>query len=105
MSFHDLSHLNASVMALLRVPDKYAMEHGGWKTDKVIKSIHIRFLKNVKKIDTVIDNYFETAIGIKADDIGPKKYKAQLLLFDKDENSKTMEEFKPIIQHEMQHKK
>jgi integrase len=29
MTFHDLRHMNASVMAMLRIPDKYAMERGG----------------------------------------------------------------------------
>ena len=33
MTFHDLRHVNASVMAILRIPDKYAQERGGWKTD------------------------------------------------------------------------
>lgn len=39
MSFHDLRHVNASVMALLKIPDKYAMERGGWKTDSVMKIV------------------------------------------------------------------
>lgn len=29
MTFHDLRHINASVMLMLGVPDKYAMERGG----------------------------------------------------------------------------
>ena len=29
ITFHDLRHLNASVMALLHIPDKYAQERGG----------------------------------------------------------------------------
>lgn len=37
MTFHDLRHLNASVMAALRIPDKYAQERGGWKSDKIMK--------------------------------------------------------------------
>lgn len=35
MTFHDLRHVNASIMALLQMPDKYAMERGGWKTDSI----------------------------------------------------------------------
>ena len=30
ISFHDLRHVNASVMAMLKIPDKYAQERGGW---------------------------------------------------------------------------
>lgn len=30
ITFHDLRHLNASIMLALGVPDKYAMERGGW---------------------------------------------------------------------------
>jgi hypothetical protein len=30
--FHDLRHLNAAVMLKLSVPDKYALERGGWST-------------------------------------------------------------------------
>ena len=30
ITFHDLRHINASVMLALNVPDKYAMERGGW---------------------------------------------------------------------------
>ena len=33
--FHDLRHLNSSIMLQLNIPDKYAMERGGWSTDHV----------------------------------------------------------------------
>ena len=36
MTFHDLRHENASIMAMLKIPDKYAQERGGWKTDKIM---------------------------------------------------------------------
>ncbi len=105
MSFHDLRHLNASVMALLRVPDKYAMERGGWKTDKVMKKVYTHtFSAEREKVDTVIDNYFETVIGIKENDIDLKKYKAWLLLYDKPDNNESKKVFKAFMQHEMQHK-
>ena len=41
MAFHDLRHVNDSVMALLRVPDKYAQERGGWKSDHVMKKVYV----------------------------------------------------------------
>lgn len=60
MSFHDLRHVNASVMALLRVPDKYAQERGGWKTDKVMKNVYMQtFSEERERVDELIDSYFE----------------------------------------------
>lgn len=60
ITFHDLRHLNASVMALLRVPDKYAQERGGWKSDKVMKKIYMQtFSEERVNVDNLIDNYFE----------------------------------------------
>lgn len=61
MSFHDLRHVNASVMAMLRIPDKYAQERGGWKTDHVMKSVYTHTFSDERKIvDETIDNYFNT---------------------------------------------
>lgn len=60
ITFHDLRHLNASVMALLRIPDKYAQERGGWKSDKVMKDIYMQtFSEERERVDDVIDGYFE----------------------------------------------
>lgn len=39
MTFYDLRHLNASVIAMLQIPEKYAPELGGRKTDKVMKQV------------------------------------------------------------------
>lgn len=59
MSFHDLRHVNASVMALLRVPDKYAQERGGWKTDTVMKSVYQHtFSSEREAVDDLIDEFF-----------------------------------------------
>ena len=60
MTFHDLRHLNASVMALLRIPDKYAQERGGWKSDKIMKKVYTQtFPEERVKVDDMIDDYFE----------------------------------------------
>ena len=60
MTFHDLRHVNASVMALLRIPDKYAQERGGWKSDKVMKKVYQQtFSEERERVDNVIDQYFE----------------------------------------------
>lgn len=59
ITFHDLRHLNASVMALLRIPDKYAQERGGWKSDKVMKKIYMQtFPEERVRVDDTIDSYF-----------------------------------------------
>ena len=65
MTYHDLRHVNASVMALLQVPDKYAQERGGWKTDSVMKKVYTHtFGQERQKVDNMIDNYFQEQIGI-----------------------------------------
>lgn len=57
--FHDLRHLNASVMVALNVPDKYAMERGGWSTNKILQSVYQHtFSEERQKVDDVVDNYF-----------------------------------------------
>lgn len=59
MTFHDLRHMSASVMALLAIPDKYAMERGGWKTDKVMKGVYQHtFGLERQAVDQKIDAYF-----------------------------------------------
>ena len=38
--FHDLRHATASAMALLNIPDRYAMKIGGWDTPEMLHSIY-----------------------------------------------------------------
>lgn len=62
--FHDLRHMSASIMLQLGVPDKYAMERGGWKTDKVMKSVYQHtFSSGREKSDTKINEFFESIIS------------------------------------------
>jgi len=59
ITFHQLRHLNASVMLMLGVPDKYAMERGGWKTPHTMKKVYQHTFSNQRKIvDKKIDDYF-----------------------------------------------
>ncbi|MCQ5130328.1 tyrosine-type recombinase/integrase [Butyricicoccus faecihominis] len=59
MRFHDLRHLNASVMLQLGVPDKYAMERGGWSTNAVLQSVYQHTFSDKRKdVDAKIDKYF-----------------------------------------------
>jgi len=61
MTFHDLRHINASVMALLHVPDQYAMERGGWKTDSTMKKVYTHTFSDERRaVDATIDRYFES---------------------------------------------
>lgn len=60
ITFHDLRHINASVMAALRIPDKYAQERGGWASDRVMKDVYMQtFSEDRERYDDIIDNYFE----------------------------------------------
>lgn len=63
MTFHQLRHMNASVMELLKVPTKYAQERGGWKTDYTLKRVYQHtFRKEREAVDTTVNNFFETMI-------------------------------------------
>lgn len=62
-SFHDLRHLNASVMLALGIPDKYAMERGGWSSNNIMKSVYQHtFSEERKAADEKINNYFESVM-------------------------------------------
>lgn len=63
LSFHDLRHLNASVMNFLNFPTKLAQERGGWKTDYVMKSVYTHtFSEERDYYDGLINEYFEKNI-------------------------------------------
>ena len=63
MTFHDLRHVNASVMALLQLPDKYALERGGWKTDSIMKKVYTHtFSEHRKRADKTMDDFFEKTV-------------------------------------------
>jgi integrase len=60
VTFHDLRHVNASVMLQLGIPDKYAMERGGWSTTATLKRVYQEtFAEERKNVDAKIDSYFE----------------------------------------------
>ena len=63
ISFHDLRHVSASIMALLHIPDKYAQERGGWKSDRIMKTVYQQtFSAERIKVDDMMDAYFEHAM-------------------------------------------
>lgn len=66
MSFHDLRHMNASIMLMLGVPDKYAMERGGWSTDHVMKQVYMHTFDAARTaVDDKIDAYFTALLPEK----------------------------------------
>lgn len=68
ITFHDLRHLNASVMLLLNIPDKYAMERGGWSSNQTMKNIYQQTMKKEKTIyDDLINSYFSKIYDTKYD--------------------------------------
>lgn len=64
LRFHDLRHMCASVMLALNIPDKYAMERGGWSSPQVMKSVYQHtFTAEREAADEKIDNFFTDIIG------------------------------------------
>ena len=96
MSFHDLRHVNASVMSFLNIPDKYAMERGGWTTDKVMKGTYMQVYNAERiKVDDNIDNYFETTLLNKKE--VDEKYLAYLTLFGKSDCAESKKEYDEFV--------
>lgn len=65
ITFHDLRHINASVMAALGIPDIYAMERGGWSNTTTLRSVYQQtFDSERQKVDKAVDNYFNEIYGL-----------------------------------------
>lgn len=63
---HALRHMNASIMLSLNTPDKYAMERGGWSSDKTMKQIYQHTMTAEReKVDANIDAYFSAIMQPK----------------------------------------
>lgn len=63
LTFHQLRHLNASVMLQLGVPDKYAMERGGWSTPATMKRVYQHTFSEARRaVDASINEYFSATI-------------------------------------------
>lgn len=68
MTFHDLRHMSASIMLMLGIPEKYAMERGGWSTPHVMKGVYQHtFSKERVKVDNIIDEYFAKSLNKKSE--------------------------------------
>ena len=63
MTFHQLRHMNASIMAALGIPNLYAQERGGWSTDHTLKTVYQHtFSKEREAVDKTIDKFFNEKI-------------------------------------------
>jgi len=61
--FHDLRHLNASIMAQLNVPEKYAMERGGWSTPQIMRDVYQHtFSAQTDAVSDSIDAFFNSIV-------------------------------------------
>lgn len=61
--FHDLRHINASVMLALGVPNKYAQERMGHATDNMLQTVYQHTMREEsKKTAEKVDRYFETIL-------------------------------------------
>lgn len=57
--FHDLRHVNASVMLALGVPDKYAMERMGHATNNMLKNVYQHTMQDkTQAVADTVGNYF-----------------------------------------------
>lgn len=60
ITLHGLRHTNASVMLALNIPDKYAMERGGWSSSYTMKNIYQHTTKGHRtQADGKVDAYFQ----------------------------------------------
>ena len=63
LTFHQLRHMNASIMESLNVPSKYQQERGGWSTDSIMKNVYQHTLSGKRQeVDRSIDQYFNDLI-------------------------------------------
>lgn len=57
--FHDLRHVQASVMLALGVPDKYAMERMGHSSTNMLKTVYQHTMKSKQdEVADTVDNFF-----------------------------------------------
>ena len=62
---HDLRHINASIMLLLNIPSKYAMERGGWDNVQTMDKIYQYTFQDEKDlIDSKINDFFDNSMKI-----------------------------------------
>lgn len=64
ITLHGLRHTNASIMLALNIPDKYAMERGGWSSNQTMKNIYQHTLNEHRiAADAAVNSYFNTIVN------------------------------------------
>lgn len=64
--FHDLRHINASVMLALGVPNKYAQERMGHATDNMLKTVYQHTMSAQQaEVAKKVDDYFSQKLHTK----------------------------------------
>ena len=64
--FHDLRHINASVMLALGVPNKYAQERMGHATDNMLKTVYQHTMSAQQaEVAKKVDDYFSQKLQTK----------------------------------------
>ena len=72
LTFHQLRHLCASLMLSLGIPDKYAMERGGWATNATLKNVYQHtFSEERRRVDEKINTFFEDVLNADDQDSKP----------------------------------
>lgn len=62
--FHDLRHVQASVMLMLGVPDKYAMERMGHASTNMLKNVYQHTMTDkAAEVSEAVDLYFSEKLG------------------------------------------
>ena len=63
--FHDLRHINASVMLALGIPNKYAEERMGHATDNMLKTVYQHTISSEQRATArKVNGYFESKLQI-----------------------------------------
>ena len=61
--FHDLRHINASIMLKEHIPNKYAQERMGHATEHMLKTVYQHTMKEeTEKVNETVDNYFKALL-------------------------------------------
>jgi Integrase len=67
--FHDLRHCAASIMLLLGIPDKYAMERGGWASKQTMTGRYQHTIDTAAQtFSNSIDDYYYSLLTALPDD-------------------------------------
>lgn len=65
MTFHQLRHMNASIMAMLGIQKEIAQERGGWKSPYTMDQVYTHtFAAPRLAADQTIDAWFSSALGL-----------------------------------------